>query len=91
MTDTFPTTGPTDVRPTYAERVAMLEAEGLTTSDAQGVADAEILTGELAEPEAEHYIVPVGGHSNRDWCRTHKAYANEPWSSDAPCNGPVHR
>lgn len=27
----------------YALRVAELEAEGLTTSDAQGVADAEIL------------------------------------------------
>ena len=26
---------------TYAERVRELEAEGLTTSDAQGVADAE--------------------------------------------------
>jgi hypothetical protein len=50
-TDTFPTTGPTDVRPSYAERVAMLEAEGLTTSDAQGVADAEVMMGELAEDE----------------------------------------
>jgi hypothetical protein len=27
---------------TYAERVAELEAEGLTTSDAQAVADAEL-------------------------------------------------
>ena len=30
---------------TYAERVAELEREGLTTSDAQGVADAEQLNG----------------------------------------------
>lgn len=29
---------------TYAERVRELEAEGLTTSDAQGVADAERMT-----------------------------------------------
>ena len=28
-------------RATYADRVAELEAEGLTTSDAQGVADCE--------------------------------------------------
>ena len=31
---------------TYAERVAELEAEGLTTSDAQAVADAEQLSGQ---------------------------------------------
>ena len=30
---------------TYAERVAELEAEGLSTSDAQGVADVEQLQG----------------------------------------------
>ena len=30
---------------TYAERVAELEAEGLNTSDAQGVAGAEALQG----------------------------------------------
>ena len=30
---------------TYAERVQQLEAEGLSTSDAQGVADAEALKG----------------------------------------------
>ena len=30
---------------TYAERVRELEEEGLTTSDAQGVADAEVLRG----------------------------------------------
>ena len=38
---------------TYAARIAELEAEGLTTSDAQGVADAEILTGELAEDRCQ--------------------------------------
>ena len=32
-------------RMTYAERVAELEAEGLTTSDAQGVADCEAEQG----------------------------------------------
>ena len=30
---------------TYADRVRELEEEGLTTSDAQGVADAEVLRG----------------------------------------------
>lgn len=30
---------------TYAQRVAELEAEGLDTSDAQGVADAEAMQG----------------------------------------------
>lgn len=30
---------------TYAQRVAELEAEGLTTSDAQGVADCEQMQG----------------------------------------------
>ena len=30
---------------TYTDRVQELEAEGLTTSDAQGVADAEIIKG----------------------------------------------
>ena len=32
---------------TYAERVAELEAEGLTTSDAQGVADVEQMKGRV--------------------------------------------
>ena len=32
-------------RITYAERVAELEAQGLTTSDAQGVADCEAQQG----------------------------------------------
>lgn len=33
----------------YAERVRELEAEGLNTSDAQGVADMEHEAGELAQ------------------------------------------
>jgi hypothetical protein len=33
--------------PGYALRVSQLEAEGMTTSDAQGCADAELLTGGL--------------------------------------------
>jgi len=39
---------------TYTERVAELEAEGLTTSDAQGVADAEQMQGRVFDfdPEA---------------------------------------
>jgi len=32
--------------PGYAARVEQLENEGLTTSDAQGCADAEVMTGE---------------------------------------------
>jgi len=37
---------------TYADRVAELEAEGATTSDAQAVADVEVASGEVAlEPE----------------------------------------
>ena len=32
---------------TYAERVAELEREGLTTSDAQAVADAEQMQGRV--------------------------------------------
>ena len=31
--------------PTYIERVLQLESEGLTTSDAQGVADVEVAEG----------------------------------------------
>ena len=34
---------------TYAERVAELEREGLTTSDAQAVADAEQMRGRVFE------------------------------------------
>lgn len=34
---------------TYDERVAELEAEGLTTSDAQGVADAELMQGIITD------------------------------------------
>ena len=30
---------------TYIQRIQELEKEGLTTSDAQGIADAEILQG----------------------------------------------
>ena len=32
---------------TYAERVRELESEGLSTSDAQSVADAEVLRGRV--------------------------------------------
>lgn len=38
--------------PTYAERVRELEAEGLSTSDAQAVADAEQLKGRTFAPDA---------------------------------------
>ena len=33
----------------YAERVRQLEAEGLDTSDAQGIADMEQASGDLAQ------------------------------------------
>lgn len=36
-----------DPRSEYAARVLELEAEGMTTSDAQGVADAEVMAGAL--------------------------------------------
>ena len=39
---------------TYAQRVAELEAEGLTTSDAQGVADAEQMKGRVFAEDAAH-------------------------------------
>lgn len=39
---------------TYAERVAELEAEGLTTSDAQAVADAEKLKGRVFDFDPQH-------------------------------------
>ena len=39
---------------TYAERVAELEADGLTTSDAQGVADAEAMNGKRFDFDPEH-------------------------------------
>lgn len=39
--------------PGYADRVAELEAEGLTTSDAQGVADAELRFGRSINPPTE--------------------------------------
>jgi hypothetical protein len=39
---------------TYAERVAELEREGLTTSDAQAVADAEKINGRVFDFDREH-------------------------------------
>lgn len=39
---------------TYAERVAELEAEGLSTSDAQGVADCEQMQGRVFDFDPEH-------------------------------------
>lgn len=39
---------------TYAQRVAELEAEGMTTSDAQGVADCEQMQGRAFDPDPEH-------------------------------------
>lgn len=39
---------------TYAERVAELEREGLTTSDAQGVADAEQRQGRRFDFDPAH-------------------------------------
>ena len=38
---------------TYAERVRELEEEGLTTSDAQGAADVEMLQGRVFEFDPE--------------------------------------
>lgn len=39
---------------TYADRVKQLEGEGLTTSDAQAVADAEQLRGRVFDFDPEH-------------------------------------
>ena len=39
---------------TYAERVQELEAEGLATSDAQAVADAEQLQGRVFDFDPAH-------------------------------------
>ena len=39
---------------TYAERVAELEAEGLTTSDAQAVADCEQMQGREFDFDPAH-------------------------------------
>ena len=39
---------------TYAERVAQLEAEGLDTSDAQGVADAEQMQGRVFDFDPQY-------------------------------------
>ena len=38
---------------TYAERVEQLEREGLTTSDAQGVADVEQMQGRIFDFDAD--------------------------------------
>ena len=43
--------------PGYMERVRELEEQGMTTSDAQGGADAEILTGGLRLGENTHCVV----------------------------------
>jgi hypothetical protein len=45
---------------TYAERVCELEQEGLTTSDAQGVADAEVRSGRAFAFDADHPNDPHG-------------------------------
>jgi hypothetical protein len=39
---------------TYAERVKELERDGLTTSDAQAIADAEILNGTQFDFDPEY-------------------------------------
>ena len=45
---------------TYAERVQELENEGLTTSDAQGVADAEAMQGRAFDFNPEYPLDPWG-------------------------------
>ena len=50
---------------TYAERVAELEAEGLDTSDAQGVADAEALQGREFDFDPAHPLDTVFWHRGR--------------------------
>lgn len=49
----MPPDGAAPRRKTYPERVAELEAEGCTTSDAQSIADVEVYKGEL-EGDAFH-------------------------------------
>lgn len=43
---------------TYAERVAELEAEGLCTSDAQGVADVEAMKGRAFDFDPRYPLDP---------------------------------
>ena len=45
---------------TYAQRVAELEAEGLDTSDAQGVADAEAMQGRVFDFDPRYPLDPHG-------------------------------
>ena len=45
---------------TYAERVQELEAEGLDTSNAQGVADAEAMQGRAFDFNTQFPLDPHG-------------------------------
>ena len=45
---------------TYTERVAELEAEGETTSDAQGIADVEAMQGRAFDFNPEYPLDPHG-------------------------------
>ena len=45
---------------TYADRVQQLEAEGLDTSDAQGVADAEAMQGRAFDFNPQFPLDPHG-------------------------------
>ena len=60
---------------TYAERVAELEAEGLTTSDAQGVADAEQLQGRAFDFDPAHPLdsAPTPRRISAERCQQHGA------------------
>jgi hypothetical protein len=51
---------------TYAERVAQLEAEGLDTSDAQGVADAEQMRGRAFDFDPRHPMDNVAAEYLRE-------------------------
>ena len=49
---------------TYSDRVEQLEAEGLTTSDAQGVADTEVLQGTIFDFDPQYPLNPSERQAN---------------------------
>ena len=51
---------------TYEERVQQLEVEGCTTSDAQSVADCEVMDGTLPPPNGDYVLYEAFGLINKE-------------------------
>jgi len=51
---------------TYEERVWQLEVEGCTTSDAQSVADCEVMDGTLPPPNGDYVLYEAFGLINKE-------------------------